>query len=282
LAALLERVKTSEQPLLWLDDLAYSSRLLGYAPTVWLDTAELMVFRRKATELLRPDVAVLPVATVMDAALAAAADLRQAMTAKKRTIVPLRTLLAGEHLRSRLAEMTKAMRDAFRGKPLALTIPSPRKWASDAYRAAFGADASCDVGAEESDAAAVYVAEFLRSFGESGIDTVLLEESSESEPKSAEEVAWYQPVINLAAHYRWELGIHMPIAADFKGELSDVDYFIAPRVLPGVPGGIVTPAEFWDDADAPSIAPGCFRYARIPEGTMPERVLERLTLLRNP
>jgi len=281
LAALLEQVSKASRPLLWLDDVAYSSQLLGCAPTVWLDTAALMAYRRKAAGLLLPDVSVLPVGAVVEASLLADAGLRQAMAAKQRAIAPLRTLLSAESLRTRLAEMGGAMRGAFPGNSLALTLPSPRRWVSEAYQAAFGAAAPLAIGAEESDAASVYVAEFLRSFGESGVDTVLLEESADSEPKSAAEVAWYQPVINLAAHYRWELGVHLPSAAAFTGELAGADFFIAPRVLPGAPIGIATPVEFWDGAPAPPVAPGGFRFVRIPQGAMPERVLERLALLRN-
>jgi hypothetical protein len=281
LAAFLEQVRKTSRPLLWLDDVAYSSQLLGCAPTVWLDIAALMAFRRKAAGLLLSDVTVLPVDEVVEASLLADAGLRQAMAAKQRAIAPLRTLLSEESLRARLAETAGAMRAAFPGSPLALTLPSPRRWVSDAYRAAFGDAAPLAIGAEESDAASVYVAEFLRGFGESGVDTVLLEESADSEPRSAAEVAWYQPVINLAAHYRWEVGVHLPSAADFTGDLAGADFFVAPRVLPGAPIGITTPAEFWDEAQAPPIAQGGFRFVRIPQGAMPERVLERLALLRN-
>lgn len=281
MAALIERMRNATRPVLWLDDAAYSTRLLGCGAAVWLDPAALIAFRRKATGLLRPDVIVLPVAEVVAAWLQTNAGLRGSMAAKKRSVAPLRTLLADEGLRATLVELAAAMRSAFPASPLALSLPSPRKWVNQAYRAAFEGSAGVAVAAEEADAAAVYVAEFLRSFGQAGVDSVLLEESAEAEPASAAEIDWYRPVINLAGHYRWDLGVHLPVAAAFSGEMQGADYVIAPRAFAGVPGGIATPPEFWSGADAPALAGGGFRFASIPPDAVPEQVLDRLAVLRH-
>jgi len=275
-AALLERLR--DGPLLWLDDTAYSSRLLGQDPEIWLDVGGVVAFRRKAVSLLRPDVIAVPVDEVVAALLLKAPELFAGT--KTRAIAPLRRLLADEDLRAVLADLVRALRSAFPAGPLALTMPSPRKWIGDAYRAAFGTDEDIGVGAEEADSGAVYVAEFLSSFGDAGVDCVLLVESVESEPASAAEIAWYQPVINVARHYRWDLGVYLPTAGAFSGDISGVDFVVAPRPLAGVPAGAITPPEFWAGADAPAVPPGGFRFARIPPDAVPERVLERLTMLR--
>jgi len=280
-AALLARVCDTTQRLLWLDDASYSTHLFGYAQDVWLDAAALVAFRRKAAALLHPDVIVLPLCEVVSAWLQMHSELRQSMAARMRTVAPLRTMLADEGLRATLVGLVLALRSAFPASPLALALPSPRKWVGDAYRAAFVEHAAVSVGAEESDAAAVYVAEFMRSFGETGIDSVLLVESADAEPASAVEIGWYRPVINLAGHYRWDLGVHLPVAGGFEGDMSGVDYIIAPRVLAGVPTGIVTQPGFWLGADAPAAAKGGFRFACIPARSNPERVLERLAVLRS-
>jgi hypothetical protein len=199
---------------------------------------------------------------------------------KTRTIAPLRRLLADQDLRAVLVGLVHALRGAFPASPLALTMPSPRKWVGDAYRSAFGASSDIVVGAEETDSSAVYVAEFLSSFGDAGVDCVLLVESADSEPASATEIAWYQPVINVAKHYRWDLGIYLPTACTFNGEMSGADFVVAPRALAGVPAGAITQPEFWAGAEAPAVSPGGFRFARIPPDAIPEQVLERLTVLR--
>ena len=277
MAALLERLRDRTQ-LLWLDDTAYSTRLLGHNPDIWLDVGEVVAFRRKAVALLRPDVIALPVDEVVSALMRKTPELF--MGTKTRAIAPLRKLLADQHLRAVLVDLVHALRSAFPASPLALTIPSPRKWVGDAYRVAFGASDDISVGAEETDASAVYVAEFLSSFGDAGVDCVLLVESADSEPASAAEIAWYQPVINVAKHYRWDLGIYLPIASTFSGEVSGADFVIAPRALAGVPAGAITPLEFWTGAEAPAVTPGGFRFARIPPDAIPEQVLERLVVLR--
>ena len=277
MAALLERLRDRTRPPLWLDDTAYSTRLLGHDPDIWLDVGEVIAFRRKAVALLRPDVIALPMDEVVSALLRKTPELFTGT--KMRAIAPLRRLLADQDLRAVLVDLVHALRSAFPASPLALTMPSPRKWVGDAYRAAFGASGDITVGAEETDSSAVYVAEFLGSFGDAGVDCVLLVESADSEPTSAAEIAWYQPVINLARHYRWDLGIYLATST-FSGEVSGADFVVAPRALAGVPAGAITPLEFWTGAEAPAVAPGGFRFARIPPDAIPEQVLERLTVLR--
>jgi hypothetical protein len=277
-AALLERLHDSTRPPLWLDDTAYSTRLFGHDPESWLDVGGVIAFRRKAVALLRPDVIVLPVDVVVSALMRKNPELL--MGVKMRAIAPLRRLLADQDLRGVLVDLAHALRSAFPASTLALVMPSPRRWVGDAYRAAFGDSSDITVGQEETDSSAVYVAEFLSSFGDAGADCVLLVESADSEPTSAAEIGWYQPVINLAKHYRWDLGIYLPTADSFSGEVSGVDFVVAPRALAGVPAGAITPLEFWAGADARAVPPGGFRFARIPPDAIPEQVLERLTVLR--
>ncbi|MGQ0619814.1 MAG: hypothetical protein ACT4QA_07850 [Panacagrimonas sp.] len=281
MAKLLDRIANSgNKPALWLDDTAYSDRLLASGRTPWQDGAEYVAFRRKAIGLLKPDFNVVPVAAFANAWVAAHPDLRAAMAGKKRAIAPVRSLLADERLRAHLVETLRGLRAAFAGQPLVLAIPSPRAWVSEAYRLAFGADADVEVGGDEADACAVYVAEFLRSFGESGVDGLLLEEIEGAEPASAEELGWYQPVMNIAGHYRWDLGVRLPTAAAFSGSAGGVQFVIAPKSVAGAANGRVLGESFWS-GEAAMVAPaGGFRFASVPADAIPEKVLERLATLR--
>lgn len=262
---------------LWLDDTDYAERLLANGKTPWHDVAEYVAFRRKSQGLLRPDFVVVPLARFAAARVVSDAALREAMAAKKRAVVPARTLLADEALRAHLIELLKGMRAAFGSSPLVLALPSPRAWVGAAYRLAFGADAEVEVGGDEADACAMYVAEFLRSFGESGVDGLLLEEGEGEEPVSGEEIGWYQPVLNLAAHYRWDLGLRLPSGAGFAGGAEGVQFVIAPTAIAGAAHGLALGDEFWNGEAA---AAAMFRYARVPVDAVPERVLERLVTLR--
>jgi len=277
-AALLDRIGSAGAPALWLDDTAYSERLMAGGRTNWLETAEYIAYRRKAAGLLRPDVTVLPVEFVAKAWIDAHPELKEAMGSKKRVIVPLRTLLADEDLRAKLVDLLKGLRAVFGGSPLALALPSPRKWIALAYSQAFGDGATAEFGADEVETAAVYVAEFLRSFSEANVSVVLLQEPADGAALSAGELSSYQPILNLAGHYRWDVGIHFPGPA--AASLPGVAFTIAAQAIDGTPTGIITPAAFWADGAAPAMPAGGFKYAEIPKDAVPEKVLERLGVLR--
>lgn len=259
---------------LWLDYGDYAGALLAQGAVPWLDVSALVAWQRKAQGLLKSDVLQLPVAAVCAAWLAANPSLREAMAAKKRTVFPLKTLLADEALRAHLVELAKGLRACFADLPLALACPSPRRWVADAFRQAHGAGEEVEVGDDETDSAAVYVADFLRSFGDAGIDVLLLQESLDSEPASTESLALYQPVLNIAAHYRWSTVLDAP-----AGRLSDAGGF-GFLIAPQAGGGRHVPAEFWGGAEAPDCPPQGFRHALIPAQAQPESVLQRLAGLR--
>jgi hypothetical protein len=259
---------------LWLDYGDYAGALLAQGAVPWLDVSALVAWQRKAQGLLKSDVLQLPVATVCAAWLAANPPLREAMAAKKRTVFPLKTLLADEALRAHLVELAKGLRTCFAELPLALACPSPRHWVAEAFRQAHGDGEAVEVGDDETDSAAVYVADFLRSFGDAGVDVLLLQESLDSEPASTEALALYQPVLNIAAHYRWSTVLDAP-----AGRLSDATGF-GFLIAASAGGGRRIPTEFWSGAGAPDCPPQGFRHAAIPAAAQPESVLQRLAELR--
>lgn len=241
---------------LWLDSHAYCERLLAGGQAPWLDVAAFVAWQRKAQGLLRPDVVVLPLAPAVAAWLEAHPDLRAAMATKSRATWPLKTLLADAALRAHLVELTRGLRAGSAGLPLALVLPAPRAWLALAYAQAHAAAPELDEDA--GDGASVYLGDFLRTFGEAGVDALLLQESAGFVPRAAADFAGYQTVVNVAAHYRWDIGVELPAMPD-------------PAV--GLPGG----CAFAIAGGAPV---GAFRYAQIPVDAQPEQVLERLAQLR--
>ena len=139
--------------------------------------------------------------------------------------------------------------------------------------------AALDSGVRLIDTASMYVADFLRVFGKADLDAVLLEESGHSEPISSREVRWYQPVLNVAGHFRWDIGLRFPTAAAYSGGESGFDFFIAPRPIPGPPCGLSLNDDFWLNGELPRNSP--FVFWNIPEDGHPEQVLDRLSLLRS-
>lgn len=270
---------SNERPL-WLDSSAYTARLLEGGQAPWLEIAGFLSWQRKAQGLLRSDVIALQVEPVIDALLTMHPALRSAMAEKSRALFPLKTLLAATQLRNQLSEMLGGLRACFPGIPLALVAPSPRRWIALSYRQAFGADADAAAGPDEFDLASMYIADFLRCFSELGLDILLLDEAADTEPASAVEIEWYRPVLNVATHYRWALGLRLPLAKLDPGLVEGIAFFIAPRPL-AAPTGILTPDTFWDGGSLPACPAGQFRTAVIPTEANPELVLDRLGPLRD-
>jgi hypothetical protein len=269
-----ELLEAGERPL-WLDATDYAGRLLANGAIPWFDLAAFIAWHGKAHALLRPDVVALPLAPLTAAWLAAHPALADAMKAKRRSVWPLKTLLADDAFRRHAEELLRALRASHEQLPLALVLPSPRHWLAGAYVAAHGA--APEAGEDEIDSAAMYLADFLRTFGNAGLDAILLEEDARSEPRSLAEVGWYQPVLNVAAHFRWDAGLHLPVAADYPGGEAGFDFIVAPRVIAGQASGVVPDSGFWQGEAVPAAD---FFLVRIPGDAEPETVLERLALLR--
>ena len=264
--------------VVWLDSHNYAGRLLAGGAPPWLDVAAFVAWQRKAQGLLKSNVASLPVAPVVAAWLETRPDLREAMGAKTRAVYPLKVLLADEMLREHLVEMARGLRSAVGGL-LALALPSPHAWVGLAYREGHGK--KVEVGEDEADSASVYVADFLRAFGEVGFDAVLLQEASEDQPASAEDLRAYQAVYNVAVHYKWDVGLQLPRPVAFSGAApTDLAFVVAvDRVFDGLPNGIALAHDFWNGAEPPAVRGVDFHFAEIPENAIPERVLERLASL---
>lgn len=279
MAAFIDRLTGTNAKTLWLDYTDYAGKLLASGAPPWLDVSACVAWQRKAQSLLGSDVITIPLAAVCAAWLQAHAPLREAMAAKSRTMFPLKTLLADDALRAHLVELARGLRGSFAGLTVALDCPSPRCWVVEAYRQARGPDVDIVASEDDVDSAALYIADFLRAFGACEVDALLLQESAESEPDAPADLACYQAVLNVAAHYRWDAGLSVP-GLRYPGGSAGFAFVVAPRPLPGSREGCVVPAEFWSGAPSPECPANGFRFAVVPAGAKPESVLDRLALLR--
>ncbi|MFA7282489.1 MAG: hypothetical protein WC100_20570 [Sterolibacterium sp.] len=268
------------KPGVWLDFYAYAGKLLAKGNIPWLDQAQFVSFLATAQSLLRSDVVSLPLESLAAALLDD--DLRTAMKAKSRPGFPLRTLLQDAKLRDSVTGLLVPLRASHQGLPLTLLLPSPRRWLASAYQSAHGEALDAEVAGDndEIDSAAVYLADFLRCFADSNIDALLLQENPGEAPASTEQWACYDPVVNIAKHYRWEVGVLDPAPAAPLAAGSGIDFCIAPALAAGTSGGLMLDETFWQGADAPSPGSGQFRYATVPAGATPETVLQQLAKLR--
>ncbi|KOS53122.1 hypothetical protein Z051_27275, partial [Rhodococcus rhodochrous KG-21] len=126
-----------------------------------------------------------------------------------------------------------------------------------------------DLDADRVEAAAMYVADWLRGFAEVPVAAVLLDERIAADAAAAlppVDPQSYVPVTNVAAHYRWEIGLRgedTVSIGEHEGDVLGSDYWLA------------------EDAAVPD-AHGVFRLAHLPADAVPETVLARLAALDLP
>lgn len=266
------------QPALWLDYNDYAGALLAAGKPPWLDEAEMIAWLRKAQGLLKSSVILLPVDRLSAAWVVEHAALREAMARRQRSTYALKTLLADEGLRRYLIELARNLRAGFNHTPILLSCPSPTLWVQQAWQQVNSEPLACS--AEDSDAASVYLADFLRGFGDVGLEGLLLQETADSEPASAEALQLYQPVWNVAEHYRWAKGLLAAAGRLTLNAESPLDFIISSEMQSAVPTGQVLTAGVWQGEAVADCTPPNFRYAVIPPAAEPESVLQRLAALR--
>ena len=267
----------ADKPGLWLDFYDYAQDLLAGGSIPWSEPAEFVSFYGKAHALLKSDVVSLPLEPMIDALLTDRGDLRTAMAAKSRPGFPLRQLLNDEPIRQTIASLLGPLRSSFGDVALALIVPSPKRWMQLAFQFAHGEamdpDDACD--GDEIDGAAVYIADFLREFSDSGIDILLLSETPGEGYRDMEQLSWYEPVINIAGHYRWQIGVMDRAANTGLPNNEQLNFVVAPK-LEDDPGGLLLGDEFWSKGSVAGLVKGQFYYAAIPRNAEPETVLKCL------
>ncbi len=273
-----------DSPKLWIDFNAYTKKLLlkeGENP--WATPAAYMSFYGQAHGLVKADVVALDVWDLFHHWMLEDEEAIPSMAGKKRITVAVKTMLEAYGPRELLAEVLTAVGNNYGGSvPMVLVIPSPRSLLIKANRAANGTDAE----PEEAhiDTTSMYMADYFRYFSETGISGVLLKEDADSMPASAEELSWYQPVYNVAKHYRWSVGLYLPFSNEGFNVPQDVNFSIMPANCSAVENssGIDITKPLWDGGTENSslINSKGFNFVSIPEDTKPELVLDTLSSLR--
>lgn len=259
---------------LWIDFYDYAGNLLSQGRVPWLDQARFADFHGKAQGLLKSSVVTLPLVRVIEALLDEMPELAAAMRLKSRPGFPLRRLLQETALRDVTAALLQPLRLACRDNPLVLALPSPARMLTLAFEIAHEGtlDPAQAESGDEIEAASVYLADFLRVFAESGLDAILLDEGEGG--RAGQDLDRYEPILNKAQHYRWEVGLK---EASVRGDGAEgFDFRLAPGLPANVVGANVLGDEFWS-RDVPVHRPaGQLLHVTIPVSAMPEAVLSRL------
>ena len=265
---------------MWVDFNDYAENLiLGADADPWKTPAEYISFYQQAHSLVGAEVVAINVWGLYESWMSTDKDAIPSMSGKRRVTVALKKMLEAASPREFLAELLIALNDNYGANtPIVLVLPSPRSLLVKANKAANGVDVIPDE--TGIDTAAMYMADYLRYFSELEISGILLVEDSNLLPMSTEEVSWYQPVFNIAKHYRWSLGVKLAFDQDGFELPDDIEFCIS--TTNGHDRGItfgldVTDALWKEGVDYEDIPrTDDFFYLTIPVEVKPETVLDRL------
>jgi hypothetical protein len=180
----------------WIDWLAYGRRLLLEGRDVpWLRPAEAADFYGRLQRFLTSAAVAVPLAPIFATWLAENPAALAEAKGKRRVGAALKVLLALEAPRAAARELVAAVQGSVR-VPLALAVPEPGAWAATVH-ATLNGESLPTVDDDLSDSAGVTVADALRAFAECPVAGVIVEGESPG----------LDPLRNLAAHYRWDVGI---------------------------------------------------------------------------
>jgi len=208
---LVSYLSSGDSPRLWVNFNDYTKKLLlGEGENPWNTPASYMAFYGQAHGLVKADVVVLDVWDLFQHWMEEDEKAIPAMAEKRRVPYALKTMLDAFAPRELLAEVITAVSNNYGGEtPIVLVVPSPRSLLVRAHKAATGNDA--DPEEMTVDTAAMYLADFLRYFSETDLSGVLLVEDENLMPASADELSWYQPVVNVTNITAGLLGCNFPL-----------------------------------------------------------------------
>jgi hypothetical protein len=275
----------------WLDFIPYAKRLFSSGRNdMWQNPDTFLSVYSQGQGLLRSDVLSIPVGQVYLNVLERESGLVEEWAGKRPTFA-LKKLLALDEPREFLKEVLAGVQSLYRGsQPIVLTLPSPQlwlQWLHTEVRPGQEISINCD----DVEAAAMYVAEYVRAFSTSGLAAVVLEEPVDPVIHHKEAINLYQPIVNLANHYQWAVGLSLSgTTVEFSEGDDEVDFYLLANSDPvtvsaywekGLNSGGGLNRDFWSgEKNVPNPSDYGFAYGEIPEGAEPEMVLSQLKKLR--
>jgi hypothetical protein len=258
----------------WIDYRAYSERLSGRPLNPASGAQDFIMGTKDAQQLVQSDVLTLPFVGLYRSLLAGAAE---SDLDGRHAVTRLRELLGAEEPRRIAVDILEGLRSLYPvGPALVVASPSPAHWLRLLGVA--------DVDENLADAAAMYLADALRSLAQTAVSGIVVDEGSES--LLADPVSICQPVWNVAQHYGWATGITTVDVAPDQLLRQSVDFVLRPNstltdVMPYWSEGLLVGGGFdrgfWTDPEPlPADLSAALGYGVIPEEAVPEVVLARI------
>ena len=268
---------STERTPLWIDAWEYGRELFlkGNSPP-WEDIAAFVAYHKKLQGLIKSDFVVVELECFYDNWLQRHPALLDAMSAKKRVGYSMRTLLADDASRNQIREIVDALADCYGDLPLVLSVPSPKNWLEISHCQAHGVDA-VNINWEQAESGSMYMADYLRNFATCNLSGLLLKDTENEGPASDDELAHYQPVLNVAQHYRWQVvsdGCEMNYMPSAESGLT---YFT--NTQPQAEACLKFSLDSWPPTTPPPFNGLGFWYLTVQKGMVPESTLDALAAI---
>lgn len=268
----------AERTPVWIDATSYGQKLLNNNKEVaWEDIGACVSYHRQLQGLINSDVIAVQVGDFYQSWLKQHPALKSAMKEKRRLGYALRTLLADPKAKQLLNEFVKALCDCYPDVPVTLVLPSPKQWMKQAYCYARDCD-TVDVSWEDAESASMYMADFLRNFSDCDISAILLSDQPGEGVENDAHLQAYQPVINTAEHYRWEIVLSGAQNSFTPKDDSGISFSLCKNYSSTT--GVFQSAAEWKNSELPLFSGEGFLFVEIPENAVPEEVLDELVNLR--
>lgn len=260
LAALLgEANATGSTPKFILDAASYAQRvLLQNRDIPWHDATAYSNHLSQAQALLKPEVALVPLDRLLKREIHENDVLREEMSSRTRTGFAAKTLLADESLRNRAHELI-ATAVLTQREPVVLHLPSPLGLLM-LTSGIIDPASTHEFDNQDAENTAIYFADWLRTFASVKISGIIFDERAGAASEES-----YKPILNIAEHYRWPIGLRATNAVRFS----------SPEAM--VP--VLDPSVFSENTSI-KLPSASMLLAEIPEHAVPEQVLSRLAALR--
>jgi hypothetical protein len=274
----LDAAPSGRSRAVWFDSLAYCrEKLLSGEPLPWRSPGELTAFFGKAQGMFSSDALLVDLGDLYAQLVTDSDELRVAMAARSRPGYALRVLLADEQARAVAREAVSAVAATAGAVPVVLSLPSPSHWLKVTAEQAGQEVTPPD--ADRAETAAMYVADFLRTFAGGGVDGLLLDEGPTPAGDLVDPEA-YRSVLNVADHYAWPVLVRSDTTSAWPhGAVAGIAAWLG-TVADGQPvarWGLVAGQDFWSGEDR--TAHSDLVFAVVPADADPEVVMRRVRAL---
>ncbi|OUS24778.1 hypothetical protein A9Q99_23580 [Gammaproteobacteria bacterium 45_16_T64] len=287
-----QQLAQSQVPL-WIDGWKYGLALLndGQQPD-WSDTAATVAYLRTLQGLVKSDVITLHVEDFYTYWIEKHPELLVAMGEKRRLGFALRTLLADADARQQLDAIIFGLCEGYKDTPVVLALPSPKQWITKAHCTAKAIN-NVQVTWDDAESASMYIADFLRHFSQRAISGILLQDNAQCGPNSDNDIARYQPILNIADNYQWHVlidgcqGDYSPSPrTGIAYSLQSIDTHSAQQNSKFSPDDIIATGLkldllHWRQVERSALLSAHFYFSTLPLDAKPEVILEKIAELKN-